>query len=81
MTSQAAKDPKAILGTNLQRIRLSRGLTQRRLAALVNDVDPLAVSRWERGASMPSGPNLAALAMALGVTIADLYAEPEEIAA
>lgn len=77
MTSQDAKDPKAILAANLQRTRQARGFTQRQLAALVNDVDSLAVSRWERGVSMPNGDNLAALAVALGIEIADLYAETE----
>ena len=39
-----------LIGYNIKRIRLSRGLTQREMAERLS-VSPQAVSKWERGVS------------------------------
>lgn len=66
MPSQAARQIKPTVAANIKAARVKAGLTQRQLGALVNDVDAMAVSRWERGYVMPSVDNLMALAAALG---------------
>lgn len=83
MTSQASKDLWTIVAANIKDARAAKHLTQRQLAALVNNVDSLAVSRWERGVSLPNRENFEALAAALDRDVAWFYTEhdPEEIAA
>lgn len=44
--------------------RAEADLTQAELAELIR-VGPMIVSRWERGAALPSSRNLAALSLAL----------------
>lgn len=58
-------------GSFIAELRRERGLTQRQLAEtlLVSDK---AVSRWETGRGLPDVENLAALADALGVSVAEL---------
>jgi len=46
------KDLKAIIGENLTSLRQSAGLTQLQLAEMLNYTDK-AVSKWERGDSIP----------------------------
>jgi transcriptional regulator with XRE-family HTH domain len=41
-------------GADVKEWREARGLTQRRLAVLL-DVDPITVYRWERGERQPPG--------------------------
>jgi transcriptional regulator with XRE-family HTH domain len=41
-------------GVDVKEWRLRHGLTQRRLAVLL-DVEPVTVSRWERGERQPQG--------------------------
>lgn len=73
------------MAENIRAARSSKGFTQRALAEVVNDVDRLAVYRWEAGLVLPSKENFAALAVALGHEIAWFYtdhsAEPETGAA
>ena len=59
------------LGTALREARLQRRLTQGQLAELV-DTDPETISRFERGATLPSLKRLLALAEALEVPIVSL---------
>lgn len=66
MTSQVTKDLKTIVAENVKAARGQKGLTQRELAEQVNAVDSLAVSRWERGKSIPNPENMVALSVALG---------------
>lgn len=56
-------------------------MTQRELAAKVNGVDALAVSRWERGKSTPTPENLQALGGALGRDLGWLYTDHGSAAA
>lgn len=53
-------------------------MTQNQLARLVGPrVAVASISSWERGVSRPSDTYLTALCKALGVRVADLYAEPD----
>lgn len=83
MSRQATRHIKSIVGGNIRVARDAAGLTQRQLGALVNDMDSINVSRWERGQVMPSPGSLVALAEALGQPVAWFYTdhEPEREAA
>lgn len=81
MSSQVPGHIKTILARNIREARDARGLTQRQLGALVNDMDGMTVSRWERGRVTPSLENMTALANALGVDVAWLYTDHERKAA
>lgn len=53
-----------MVGRDLASTRKSLGLTQRQLAELVG-VDPITISRWERGVRTPRGVHARLLAQAL----------------
>lgn len=55
----------------LREARLALGVSQRELARRAGISEP-SVSMFERGLTQPEPPTLAALAKALGVTLADL---------
>ena len=55
-------------GKRLKQARIAKGLTQRQLADEL-EVDPMAVSRWEREVCMPKIGRLAGIASALDVTV------------
>lgn len=59
---------KKQIGTNIVRLRKRKALTQARLADKLNYSDK-AVSKWERGESMPDVLTLMQLADVLGVTV------------
>ena len=59
------------LGRELRKARLARGLTQADVAERV-DTDPETISRFERGATLPSLTRLLDLAEALHVTVGSL---------
>ena len=79
MTALAISAATGILGPQLRRLRLSRGLTLDGLAAVVG-LDKGYLSRLERGRKSPSVAALLRLAAALGVTVAELLGEalPED---
>lgn len=54
------------------RARRNGGLSQPQLAALVG-VNASTISRWEAGLMEPDRTHKAALALALGVSVADLF--------
>jgi transcriptional regulator with XRE-family HTH domain len=81
MDMQATRHIETILGENIEAARKSEGLTRRELAGRVNDVDPLAIYRWERSGVMPNAANLQALADALGRTVAWFYTDHGQEAA
>jgi transcriptional regulator with XRE-family HTH domain len=56
------------LGTNLRRARIEKGITQEDLAARCR-MHPTAISKLERGESMPRADTLQKLADVLGTTI------------
>lgn len=70
-----------IVAANVRQVRDELGLTQRELAARVNGVDSLAVSRWERGHSVPALENLLALCRESGRDAAWFYTDHSEEAA
>lgn len=63
------------MAANIRHARDRKGLTQRELAARVNGVDSLAVSRWERAVAIPSEENFAALCEVLGRDYAWFYTD------
>ncbi len=65
------------IGLNIATYRKRAGMTQAGMAELLNYSDK-AVSKWERGESVPDVLTLAALAQRLGVTVNDLLADPKE---
>ncbi len=65
-----------MIGRNLQYLRKQRGLTQEKLADLVN-VARQTVVKWESGESAPDLEMADKLARALEVTLDDLVNTPE----
>ncbi len=62
---------KEAFGMFLAALRREKGLTQRQLAGMLF-VSDKAVSKWERGLSIPDPALLIPLAEALGVTVTEL---------
>lgn len=69
---------KARIGANIASYRKMAGLTQAGLAEKLNYSDK-AVSKWERGESIPDVLTLMHLAENLGITVNDLLADPNEL--
>ena len=69
-------DARAIIGWNLRRLRVERGLSQERLA-LAAGIDRAYVGRVERGSENVTITTLEAMARALAVSVAALFVEPE----
>ena len=57
--------------TRLKEIRISKGLTQKKLAELVG-VTRVTIARYEIGDRDPKGATLICIARALGVSTSDL---------
>lgn len=66
------------LGANIVAYRKRSGMTQAKLAEQLNYSDK-AVSKWERGESMPDVMTLVQLAELFEITIDELLADPEAI--
>lgn len=71
MTKDDEKELRRRLGGALRVARVGKQLTQNQLAELI-DTDPETISRFERGATLPSLVRLLGLADALGVTVGSL---------
>ena len=71
---------KSQLGANIVMYRKRSGLTQAKLAEQLNYSDK-AVSKWERGESMPDVLTLVQLSELFEVTVDDLLRDPNEIPA
>lgn len=69
---------KSQLGANIVAYRKHSGLTQAKLAEQLNYSDK-AVSKWERGESVPDVLTLVQLAELFDVKVDDLIRDPEEI--
>lgn len=67
---------KMQIGTNIIRFRKENGMTQAELAQKLNYSDK-AVSKWERGESIPDVLTLADIAAQFGITVNDLVYGPE----
>ena len=66
------------IGANISAYRKRAGLTQAGLAEKLNYSDK-AVSKWERGESVPDVVTLAQLAEQFGVTVNDLLVDPDAL--
>lgn len=69
---------KGLLGTNIASYRKRQGFTQAGLAEKINYSDK-AVSKWERGESMPDIMTLMQLSELFGVTVDELLADPNRL--
>lgn len=69
---------KAILGANIVSYRKRQRLTQAGLAEKLNYSDK-AVSKWERGESMPDVLTLMQLSELFGVSVNDLLVDPKRL--
>lgn len=69
---------KKQIGTNIATYRKYAGLTQLGLAEKLNYSDK-AVSKWERGESVPDVLTLVQLSELFGVTVNDLLADPNKL--
>ena len=67
-------DIKSIIAKNITELRVARGMTQLELAQLLHYSDK-AVSKWERGESVPEISTLKAVADLFGVTLDYLVQE------
>lgn len=75
MAPTAAMNAREILGWNLRRLRVAKGLSQERLA-LEAGIDRSYVGRVERGSENVTITRLEAFAMVLDVSVAQLFTEP-----
>ena len=71
-------DFKLIVAKNLIKFRKANGLTQLELAEKLNYSDK-AVSKWERGESLPDAYMLQIIADMFGITLNDLVSENTEV--
>ncbi len=70
-------DIKEIIAKNLLRFRTKAGLTQAQLAEMLNYTDK-AVSKWERGESVPDIRVLMQIAGIYSIKLDDLVTRPKE---
>ena len=75
-----AEKLKFLIGRNIAAHRKRAGLTQAGLAEKLNYSDK-AVSKWERGESIPDVLTLAQLADRFGITVNDLLSDPNALPA
>jgi len=68
------------VGGRLRIARRSVGLTQKQLAEALG-VEPITVSRWERGVTTPSLPRLRRIAEVTETTVSDLVRAPDAASA
>lgn len=59
--------------------RLARGLSQQALADQIDAGNKSTIAGWETGSRDPSAVSLAAVAQALGITVADLFRSPTDV--
>ena len=70
-------ETRAIIGWNLRRLRVGKGLSQERLAFAAG-LDRAYVGRVERGSENVTVSTLEMLAKVLEVPVADLFREPSK---
>lgn len=74
------KRPKAEVAAKIKSARVQKGWKQKHLAAEVR-VEPITVSRWERGATTPDFDALGLIAEATGKPLSYFLADEEPAAA
>ena len=79
LKTKSTEELKDIIAANLIRLRQGAGLTQLQLAEMLNYSDK-AVSKWERGESIPDLRVLIQLAQLYHITLDDIVSEqPEKV--
>ena len=73
------KAEKAQVAARIKSARTAKGWKQKHLAAEVS-VEPITVSRWERGATTPDFDALALIAEATGRPLSYFLGEEEQVA-
>ena len=63
-----------LTGQNILSLRTQRGFSVRDLQEMLGIATPQAIYKWQRGETLPSIENLAALACILGVSIEEILA-------
>ena len=58
-----------LTGQNIASLRTQRGISVRDLQLMLGLTTPQSIYKWQRGETLPTIENLAALACILGVTI------------
>ncbi len=61
-------------GQNIAALRAERGLSVRDLQSMLGFSTPQSIYKWQRGETLPTIENLAALACILGVNMEDILA-------
>ena len=61
-----------LTGKRIAEIRTQRGISVRELQNMLGFATPQAIYKWQRGETLPTLENLAALAYILGVNIEDI---------
>ena len=74
MVTKTKKTLGVLLGRNIAERRKLRGITQNDLAEILG-VEPITISRFERGSHLPTLPRLEQIANALGVSVGDFLVE------
>ena len=76
---RAVKPPKAEVAARIKSARTAKGWKQKHLAAQVS-VEPITVSRWERGATTPDFDALGLIAEATGKPLSYFLGEEQPAA-
>ena len=63
-----------LTGQNITVLRKRSGISVRELQAMLGFATPQAIYKWQRGETLPTVENLAALAFILGVAVEDILA-------
>ena len=61
-------------GQNIEALRKRSGISVRDLQAMLGFTTPQSIYKWQRGETLPTVENLAALAYILGVAMEDILA-------
>lgn len=69
------------LGSNIKKLRLSRGLTQQQLADIVGATNYTTISKWESDSNSPRGKELIVLSRLFNVSVDDLLGISKKISA
>ena len=75
--SMATTNLRAIIAANIAELRKGKGMTQQELATRLNYSDK-AISKWERGESIPDVMTLKQIADMFGVTVDYLLSDTHE---
>jgi transcriptional regulator with XRE-family HTH domain len=63
-----------LTGQNIAVLRKKAGISVRELQDMLGFATPQAIYKWQRGETLPTVENLAALAYILGVAVEDILA-------